>query len=518
MPMSAYDKVLYPSHPHPQTHPNRLATVGALFGLHCAPVRHCRVLELGCGDGSNVIPMAWSYPDSEFLGVDLAAHPIASGQRMIAELGLKNVRLVQDSILSLRPGWQEFDYIIAHGLYSWVPADLRQHILALCGGCLAPTGVAFVSYAAYPGCHLRNMIREMMLFHVRGFDTPEERIPQATALLRFLAGAQEVQDEYRRWLKVELDRVLEHDPGHLYHDDLADVNQPFYFTQFMAEASRHSLQYLGEADFFEMSDHVFTPSVRQMLDELSKNRILREQYLDFLKCRRFRQTLLCRGETQLTDKPILEAVASFRVSSALTCPTPPVDLRPGIAASFEAPRGAKAQTDFPLGKACLLALAERGFIGLDFGDLLEQAKKRLEDAGLAMESGVGLRTSLCKFLLRLYNTGVIDFHSSPVIGAATPSQTPVASPIARWQIRHGNIVTSLFHMAVQVEDDIGRQLLSLLDGTRDRKALADALWQYIQSQDPSPGTDSERSPRRDTLESDLEKNLVKLSRLGLLVA
>lgn len=516
--MSAYDQVLYPSHPHPQTHPDRLATVGALFGLRCAPVRHCRVLELGCGDGSNMVPMAWSNPESEFLGVDLAARPIAAGQQMIAELGLKNTRLTQDSILNLRPGWQEFDYIIAHGLYSWVPAEVRQHLLALCRGCLAPTGMAFVSYAAYPGCHLRNMIREMMLFHVRGFDTPEERIPQATALLRFLADAQEVPDEYRRCLKVELDRVLEHDPGHLYHDDLAAVNQPFYFTQFMAEASRHSLQYVGEADFFEMSDHVFTPSVRQMLEELSKNRILREQYLDFLKCRRFRQTLLCRGAAQLAGKPVPEVVASFHVSSAIACPVQPIDLRPGISASFEAPRGAKAQTDFPLGKACLLTLAEKGLIGVGFTPLLEEAKKRLQDTGLTMDSDAVLRGNLCEFLLRLYGAGVVDFRSSPALGTATPSQTPLASPIARWQIRHGNIVTSLFHVAVQVEDDIGRQLLSLLDGTRDREALADALWQYLQAKDPSPTTESERSARRGTLESDLERNLVKLARLGLLVA
>src|ERR1051325_5144438 len=98
----------------------------------------------------------------------------------------------------------------------------------------------------------------------------------------------------------------------------------------MESAARHGLQYLGEADYFEMSDHVFNDSVRQTLEELPRNRVLREQYLDFLKCRRFRQTLLCHRQVSLRVEPLAEKVADFMVSSAVECASGAADLRSGV--------------------------------------------------------------------------------------------------------------------------------------------------------------------------------------------
>ena len=91
--VSPYDEVLYPATVFPQTHPNRLATVAFLRGVQPAPINRCRVLELGCGVGSNVIGMAFQLPQSEFIGLDLARRPIATGQAFVAELGLRNISL-----------------------------------------------------------------------------------------------------------------------------------------------------------------------------------------------------------------------------------------------------------------------------------------------------------------------------------------------------------------------------------------------------------------------------------------
>jgi len=68
---TSYDEVPYESQSFPQSHPNRLATLGRLFGLSPAPVAQCRVLELGCASGGNLIPMAYHLPESEFVGLDL---------------------------------------------------------------------------------------------------------------------------------------------------------------------------------------------------------------------------------------------------------------------------------------------------------------------------------------------------------------------------------------------------------------------------------------------------------------
>src|ERR1022692_1414883 len=125
-PRTSYDLVVYPSYAHAQTHPDRLAVIGSLLGLEPAPAEHCRVLELGCGSGSNLVPMAWGLAQSEFVGIDLAASRIAEGKRMLSDLGLTNIRLIPGNITEINGDWGKFDYIIAHGLYSWVPAQVQE--------------------------------------------------------------------------------------------------------------------------------------------------------------------------------------------------------------------------------------------------------------------------------------------------------------------------------------------------------------------------------------------------------
>lgn len=517
MPTSNYDLVLYPSYTHPQTHPDRLAVIATLFGHQPAPVRCCRVLELGCGNGNNLVPMAWEFPESLFVGIDLAAKPITQGKQMVHDLALNNLRLVQGNITEINETWGDFDYIIAHGFYSWVPVEVREHLLAICRNRLAPQGIAFVSYNALPGGHLRNMLREMLLFHVRGFESPTERVHQAKALLRFLADAQDTQDEYRLWMKSEAQQILGHDEGHLYHDELAALNEPFSFTQFIQHADRHGLQFLGEADYFEMSDHYFKASARETLAQLAGNRIAHEQYLDFLKCRRFRQTLLCHCAVSLRPAPQPEKIAGLLISSTITCKTRPPDLRPDVNCVFENAKGAKLETDFPLGKAALLLLEESAPAPMPFGLLLKATLSRLTEADIA-ESKNSAQDELCKFLLRLYASGTVELRTSSPPLAQRAGECPVASPVARWQLQHGNLVTSLFHIAVKIEDEVGRCLLTSLDGRHDRSMLVEKIWQLLKSKNALVIPDGDEAAARRKIESDLERNLEKLAKIGLLVA
>ena len=477
------------------------------------------MLELGCGDGTNLIPMACAMPESEFVGVDLAAVPIARGQEMIAALGPKNIRLVQEDVAKINGDWGKFDYIIAHGFYSWVPAGVREALLSLCRNLLAPHGIAFISYNALPGGHVRTMIREMMLFHVRGFDSADERVRQARALAQFVSQGQNSSDEYRLWLKAELQRVLEHEGGYLYHDHLAEINEPCYFTQFIQRAEAHGLQYVAEADYFEMSAQSFNPEVRKSLEQLGHNRILREQYLDFLKCRRFRQTLLCHSELKL-QQPRAEQVKAFHITCPARCATPDLNLAPEVIGIFQAPNGSRCETDFALGKAALAVLAPLFPASLSFEETLNRATDRLREAGLweALASGkTGLDHQLAVFLLNVYSAGLIDFRFSPPSVAASAGDRPVASPVARWQVEHRDFVTSLFHLPVQIEDEIGRNLLAWLDGTRDRAALLAQLWQFVKSKSALKDGADESSARKD-LEVKLDQNLQKLAQMGLLVA
>ena len=172
---NSYDEVPYESHPFAQTHPSRLFTVGTLFGLRPTPVQRCRVLELGCAAGGNLIPMAEYLPDSEFVGLDLSARQVEDGKKLIADFGLKNLTLKHASILDVDASYGTFDYVICHGVYSWVPSSVQDKVLDICAKQLTPNGIAYISYNTYPGWHMRGMIRDMMQFHSGRFDSPQNR-------------------------------------------------------------------------------------------------------------------------------------------------------------------------------------------------------------------------------------------------------------------------------------------------------------------------------------------------------
>ena len=185
-----YDEVLYPNSPFAQTHPDRLATLAILFGMDPAPLPRCRVLEIGCGNGENLIPMAFQYPAAEFLGIDAAGIAIDAGNQEIATLGLANLRLQHRDIMDAGPELGTFDYVIAHGFYSWVPEPVRDKMLAIVQASLAPQGVAFVSYNALPGGRLRQMFREMMLFHAGGATELDTRIHLGREIVQWFMACQ----------------------------------------------------------------------------------------------------------------------------------------------------------------------------------------------------------------------------------------------------------------------------------------------------------------------------------------
>lgn len=521
-PLTDYDKVLYPGHTRIQTHPDRLATIATLFGLRPAPVGQCRVLELGCGNGSNLGPIAFSLPESRCVGVDAASVPIAQAQAMAKELGMTRVRFLQADIRDLGDLGGPFDYIIAHGVYSWVPAEVRDKLLEACRKNLAPQGVAFVSYNAYPGNHLSRMIREMLLYHVGALEDPAEKVHQALALARFLAESREDPDLFGQLLKDELERLMRTSPNYVFHDVLAPINEPSYFSDFVAHAGRHRLQYLGEADFHEMLDHGFKPEVASTLSRLSGNRIQREQYLDFVKCRRFRQTLLCHDDQRLDLALRSEQAAGFYVASMARPVSPQPDLQGSTPEKFEGPKAASLTTNSPLAKNALHILGELWPEPLHFDELLARVRQRIQGHG-AREKGAVEQDplELGRTVMQAYAVGLAELHTYLPSYARKAGDRPAASALARFQARHGGFVTSLYHTSMSVEDALARQLVLLLDGSRDRAALLESLLPLARAESaarsPEAGAAEDPGQSRILLAAELERNLTKLARMGLLV-
>ena len=505
---TAYDAVTYPGLPFSQTHPDRLATIAALYGLPAAPPGSCRVLELGCGDGGNLIPMAYALPGSTFLGLDFARSAVAQGQEQISALGLANVTLRHADLLDVS-GLGTFDYVIAHGLYSWVPPPVQERVLAIASETLAPNGVAFVSYNALPGCHVRNAMRQMMRWHVRDLEEPAERISQARGLVRFLAEAAPPRPLFSAILKDTLEHQGRQPDAVLFHDDLSDENEPLLFVDFVTRASRHRLKFLSEADYCDMTVwDAGSPAGRFLLEVGAANLVLQQQYRDFLIFRRFRQTLLCREDAAAATQPDPDVLRSLCVS-ANTRPEPAnPDIASDQAVTFKTEKEGDVTTPHPLSKAAFLELGLLWPRWIPVPELVEAARARVSAAG-----GRPVTTEdearLFRFLLNAYGANVTRLHRAACPFVTEISERPRASALARLQARSATMVTNLKHQSVQV-DPLVRTFLELLDGTHGRPAIEREMAAALQA------AGSEAAKLAADVEAAVALNFRHVSRLALL--
>ena len=499
---TVYDEFPYPGAAFAQTHPNRLATIATLFGMTPAPVETCRVLELGSGDGGNLVPMAFSLPKGHFIGIDLAGSAVAQAQELIHELGLMNIRVEQRDLMDLGADFGEYDYVIAHGLYSWVPSPVREKVLEICQTHLAPNGVAYISYNAYPGGHLRDAIREMMRFHTRHIDSPREQVRHARELLEFLIQAHPEEDPYGVFLRSELQSILKRSPAAFYHDELGEHNHRFYFHEFLADASRHGLEYLSEARLSSMQIGAYPPEVTDRIRALAQgDDLAREQYVDFLKLNTFRQTLLCHAGLRLERRLDVAQVLKMSASADVQPVSPHPDIRSTAAEEFQFQSSGKITSNHPITKAALLQLGRIWPKAVPVSELLQITRALSgRDGALAVEDSDWLSEAI----LKLYAVKFLELQVHTPSFAAEVSERPVASPLAQAQIRRGVFVSNLACGYTEIQDETVRQLVLLLDGTRNRDQLLTELRARVNSVEITA--------------EQLEMNLQRLARLALLTA
>jgi SAM-dependent methyltransferase len=516
-----HDAIPYPSQAFAETHPDRLAALAALLGLPPPPVARCRVLELGCNDGANLLPMAAGLPGASFVGVDLAARPVAAGRAAVAALGLTNVALHRLDVMDLPAGWGDFDYVIAHGLYSWVPPAVQERVLAICARHLAPGGLAYVSYAAYPGWHMFGIVRDMLRYATRGVAEPAARARAALALLDRLA--EDAPDErnafgailsfFAGFIKQRMDDLGEASVGYILHDTLAEVHHPVYLHEFVERATGHGLRYLADADLSVTLLGDLPPTLTDAVGALGATALEREQFLDFFRGRAFRRSLLGRRPAALDREAMLTRLTGLAVSS----PARPDGDAPAWARSHL--RGDDDSTfviDQPLGQAAFQALIERWPAALPFGELLALARERAGQPAAADDA-----RRLADLLLRAFATSarLVGLHVHPPTVAVAAGERPVASPMARYEARVGPVVTNLYHQATPL-DESRRRLLGLLDGTRDRAALVGELarlaadGRLAQGERGAPAAEAASLDR--LLAERLEDDLAWLARAALL--
>ena len=469
--MDSYDEIPYDSTPVTETHPDRLAVVGRLFGIGVAPPDRCRVLELGCAAGGNLVPLAWRYPGSEFVGVELAARQVADGRRLVESLGLTNVDIRQADIMDLDAGLGEFDYLVCHGVYSWVPEPVREKILDLCAAVLAPGGLAYVSYNTLPGWRTKGMLRDMLLYHTRRARTPAERLTLAYGFMEFIQSATANLDAVNvRALRQQIGRIREAGDSYLYHEYLESTNEPVLFSDFMAGAEARGLAYVADTELHTLFPATLGDEVDAALDGIGEA-IEQEQYLDFVLNRNFRQTLLCHKEALGERELDLEAFESLAFFADLVPPSK-VELRRPKSQMFGRRDGESLRVEHPLTKAALVHLGIRYPDSVGYDELAAAARQ-----AVAARGGGRHADEIGNLFGELFS---LFLHQA--VGASTRAETfprlqgkPKASGLARSQVaaQLGHVATAR-HTTLSL-DPLAARLITLLDGSRDPAALVEAM-------------------------------------------
>ena len=295
----SYDELTYKSAAFAQSSPYKLEACATLLGINPPPCKNAKVLEIGCSFGGNLIPFAVNNKDARVVGIDLSGEQIRRGKEIVKEIGLSNLELIHGDICEFKSD-EKFDYIIAHGVFSWVPDFVKDAILRVVRENLSQNGVAFISYNVYPGWKVKDILRDLMLLAAKDKDSTEERLKAAKeALLVYKEVLLKIDnEEFEKFMPIKslitwIDDILSKDDFYVVHEFLEDINDPFYFKDFCEKIDKFDLAYLCDID---MKD-VFVPDFGNALVDDFKNvhfadRIQSEQFLDILNMKLFRQSLI----------------------------------------------------------------------------------------------------------------------------------------------------------------------------------------------------------------------------------
>jgi SAM-dependent methyltransferase len=510
--MTAYDQVNYEGRVFSDTHPQRLQAVAKLFGLQAPALDTCSVLELGCGDGANLIPMAAHLLHARFVGVDLANMPIERGKQRIQRLGLENIHLLHADVSKLGESLGKFDYIIAHGLYSWVPSVVRDGILELVRCSLTDSGVAFISYNALPGCRLRHLVREMLQFRFGARAFEFDTIPEARAFLGAFAGLSVDKKDhtigedapkvpYLETLKSEIQFVLSLPDHVLFHDDMSAFAAPFYLHEFAAAAQAFGLEYLGEPGidtmFPKAGSESFNTSSAGWIPPLADEWVAKQQYLDFALGRRFKQSLLCKmpdGDARHSRPFKLDRKVGAHKMLSMHLRTPleaQARLNQDALLNRDLVKfeffGRVVSLDEPIAKIAIHHLAEAFPDTVQAQTLIDLSLATCIKSGLQYQRDSSVQ-AMARLLWSLVLAGQVEILGQAIqVSARVPqsqepgtdprrsleSFCPQLSPVVADAITESLSLAGALHSEIRLEDERSRALALRMDGTRTVRQLAE---------------------------------------------
>lgn len=481
--MTAYDELPYDCHPIPGTAPEQLAMTAFFHGGVAPAATGIRYLEIGCGDGANLLPLAYHRPESHFTGADASGVQIAAARRSARQLTVDNVALHDRDVRTMANDLTIFDYIVAHGVMSWVSSDVRNGIFRFCREHLSPQGLFYTTFNAYPGWKVRGMVRDLLIGHTRTTGSLRERAGIAREVAAFLhSKILMLEHPYAQLLAHELHRIADCTDSYLVHEYLSEHNQPFWHHEFVTLAAAFGLRYVADPGYNLHDYHVPAP-LHDVATQLETEPVLIDEVVDLLWYRQHRLALFCRDDAVRMDgtarmngavhperaRPILER-------AQIACGLRNYSGHGRLAANVTEVFHGYFESDYrielcdPLAKAAIATLTERWPAALPLDALVRTASDRLVEAGLPRPED-GDWDRLAALLLDLHGSGQVDLRlrdSHPTVDAG---DLPAVCPLTRWEAQHRSVVTTPQHHRIGLSVT-ERLLVAGLDGTRDRDAIA----------------------------------------------
>ncbi len=464
----------YPSSAIAHTHPARLSATAILRGLDVDFRPTFSYLELACGDASNLLPLAAQFPEATFVGVDLDAAAIARGQRRARGLGLGNLKLIQGDLREADVGGT-FDYVVAHGVYSWVEAAVQAALFARARTWLSERGVLYVSYNTLPGWGLRGVLRAVMRDAAGEELEPRARLRKAKLAVSRLQQHVPRDNPYGALLGAELGLVLNKQDGYLLGEHLAEHNEALFVSDFLARALDGGFQFLGE-QIAATPDGALEQRLPGQLQALGLSEWEAQRHLDVLCYRQFRATLLCHRERDLQPARVAQLRDAGFIAGQLAVLAKEPLLGPGEKLGFETVHGVVIESDQPLQKAALLVLARSFPRGLRIADLMSAALAELKARALLDGDPVtpeSIEHGIIDLLDLVERRQLELLPWTPESASRLLTPRPCVPALTRLEAARGHVTTPRHEPATL--DGFRAGVLALLDGRHDATQLAGEL-------------------------------------------
>jgi SAM-dependent methyltransferase len=333
MSRNPYDEVPYASVPIEWTAPERLALASRLHGGPRPRLEGYRALEIGCGAGNNLVPLAFFRPHASFVGVDGAETAIARARAFAGSVDVTNVAFVHatideiDEIDAVDDGAADvegtFDYIIAHGVFSWVPERSASALLSLGETRLAADGLLYLNYNVRPGWNVRGVVRrflceqttlaEGLAARAARLAARAERAREIATVLAELMGTQD--HPYATLMANELGLVRDADLSYIAHEYLAPTNRAYWRREFLELARGHGLVPVADADHNRDSGRL-PDGLGEWLGEHGIDEDALEEAIDVVAYRQHHAVVLARAPVESVAFSEIE-LASYSLASCL---------------------------------------------------------------------------------------------------------------------------------------------------------------------------------------------------------